>query len=293
MKPALAQIDATHYLCAYRSGGFDGWAVVLTVDTGNWTVSKETAFEFDTSKGMQPTLAQIDSSHYLCAYRGPGDNGWAVVLTVNAGWTISSQTAFEFDGSNGQTPALAKIDNTHYLCAYEGLGADGWAVVLTVNTADWTISKAAAFEYDTASGLAPALAQIDTSHYLCTYSGPGGTGWTVVLNVDTGTWTITKGTPFEFDTASGEEPALVQIDSTNYLCTYTGADDDGWAVVLTVNTGSWTISKGTAFEFDASFGQIPALAKIDDDDYLCAYVGPETHGWAVTLKYTMEAAIRP
>ena len=284
MKPTLAQIDSIHYLCAYRAGGFDGWAVVLTVDTGNWTISKETALEFDASKGMQPALAQIDSTHYLCAYRGPGDNGWAVVLTVNADWTISKETVFEYDSSNGETPALAKIDSSHFLCAYEGPGADGWAVILTVNTGDWTISKGTAFEYDTASGLTPALAQIDTSHYLCTYSGPGGAGLSIVLTVDTGTWTITKGTPLEFDMENGEEPALAQIDSTNYLCTYTGADSDGYAVVLTVDAGDWMISKGTAFEYDSSNGATPALAQVNTSNYLCAYTGPGTAGWSVVLK---------
>ena len=50
-----------------------------------------------------------------------------------------------------------------------------------MNTGAWTISQGASYEFDTIKGMTPALAQIDTGHYLCTYEGNGGKGWSVVL----------------------------------------------------------------------------------------------------------------
>ena len=81
--PALCQIDSTHYLCAYEGKDGDGWAVVLEVNQSNWNVTKKTPFEFDTQDGHTPALAEIDSTHYLCAYEGKDGDGWAVVLEVN------------------------------------------------------------------------------------------------------------------------------------------------------------------------------------------------------------------
>jgi hypothetical protein len=285
LEPALWQIDATHYLCAYRGKGDDGWVVVLTIDTSNWTITKETPFEFDTKKGISPALSQIDSTHYLCAYQGKGDNGWAVVLMVNTGnWTITKETPFEFDSQKGISPALSQIDSTHYLCAYQGEGDKGWSVVLTVNTGNWTITKQTPFNFDTQKGKTPALAQLANNYYLCAYQGEGDKGWSVVLMVNTGNWTITKGTPFEFDIQKGISPALSQIDSTHYLCAYQGDGDDGWAAVLTVNLNTKTISKEASLEFDPSNGQAPALVKMNDDDnFLCAYQGPGNDGWGVVL----------
>jgi len=232
-EPALCKIDDTHYLCAYEGNGSDGWAVVLTVDTGNWNISGETPFEFDNKKGEEPALVEIDNTHYLCAYRGDSGDGWAVVLTVDTGnWNITGETPFEFDIKDGGTPALYQIDSTHYLCAYEGNGSDGWAVVLTVDTGNWSIGKGTAFEYDNSSGREPALAKIDDEHYLCAYRGPGSDGWAMVLTVDTGNWSISEETPFEFDNKKGMEPALVKIDDSHYLCAYRGDGDDGWAIVL-------------------------------------------------------------
>ncbi|GAI65510.1 unnamed protein product, partial [marine sediment metagenome] len=65
-------------------------------------------------------------------------------------------------------PALAQIDSTNYLCAYDGgTGGDGCAAILTVDTGTWGITTAASLVYDTLAGLTPALAQIDSSNYLC------------------------------------------------------------------------------------------------------------------------------
>lgn len=284
--PALAQIDSTHYLCAYTGPDNDGWAVVLTVDTSADTVTKGAAFEFDTSNGDTPALAQIDSTHFLCAYTGPNSDGFAVVLTVNpAGWTISKEgSADEYDTGNGETPALVQINSTHYLCAYDGGQDDGWVVVLIVDTGTWGVSKGTAFEYDTTNGQTPALAQIDSTHYLCVYTGPQGDGWAVVLLVNTGAWNVSSaGAPFEFDTSNGATPALVQIDSTHYLCAYT-APTAGWTVVLEVDTGTWGISvSGAAVGFDTSNGGTPSLEQIDSASFLCAYDGPGNDGWTLVL----------
>ena len=285
--PALSKIDNSHYLCAY-SGNVDvGWATVLTVDTGTWAITNETPFEFDTTKGTTPALSKINDTHYLCAYAGDDDHGWATVLTVNIGtWTITNETPFEFDAVSGKTPALSMIDNTHYLCAYAGDGDDGWATVLTVNTGTWTITNETPFEFDASNGETPALSKIDNTHYLCAYAGYGDDGWATVLTVDTGTWAITNETPFEFDIRLGLNPALSQMSSTNYLCTYQGYKDTGWSVILKVDTGSWTISTEDTYEFEENYATISALAQLDQTHYLCAHMGAFSHGWAIVLAST-------
>jgi len=247
-------------------------------------ITSETPFEFDTIQANRPAILALDATHYLCAYTGNGDDGWAVVLTVDTGtWGITQETPFEYDTAQGIAPALAQIDNNHYLCAYTGNGDDGWAVVLTVDTGTWGITKETPFEYDTAQGTTPALAQIDATRYLCTYAGADNDGWAVVLTVDTGTWGITKETPFEYDTARGTTPALAQIDATRYLCTYAGADNDGWAVVLIIDTDIWDITNGPPFEYDTLNGTDPVLAQLDEDHYLCVFSGSGADGWTVAL----------
>ena len=285
IEPVLCRIDDTHYLCAYRGPLDHGWAVVLTVDTGSWSVIKGTAFEFDDKLCETPVLSQIDDTHYLCAYQGEDDDGWVNILKVDTGnWTISEEDHFEFDPDLGQTPALVQIDQTHYLCAYTGVGGDGWAVVFTIAAPLFdAISMETPFEFDTSTGATPALAKIDATHYLLAYQGSQSDGWAMVLTVDTGTLTITNETPFEYDTTNGETPGLVKIDETHYLCAYSGQTNNGHSVVLTVDTGTWVVTKETLFEFDNGTCWYPDLSQIDGTHYFCAYKGSWSDGMATVL----------
>jgi len=287
--PALIQVDSTHYLCAYSGEGDFGTAVILTVDTGTWDITKGTPKVFDGAKGKTPALAQIDSTHYLCAYAGDEDDGTAVILTVDTGtWEIMAGTTMKFDPAKGKTPALAQIDATHFLCAYAGDGDIGTAVVLTVDTETWNITKETEtpLVFSIVKGKTPKLSQIDSTHYLCVYD-EDGLGHAVVLIVNTVTWEITEGTEthFVYDTVEGKTPALAQIDSTNYLCAYDGGTGaDGCAVILTVDTGTWGITTAASYIYDTTLGETPALAQIDSSNYLCAYEGEGSDGYAVVLK---------
>lgn len=281
--PAICQIDATHYLCAYAGPGWDGWAVVLTVDSTDWTITKGLSFEFDVDSGESPALSQIDATHYLCAYVG-WDGPTAVVLTVNlADWTITRATPFVFDLDGGKDPALSQIDATHHLCVYEGKWNAGRAIVLTVDTGTWTITKETSLEFDALKGMFPSLSRIDVDDYLCAYRGSGDDGYVVVLTVDSGNFSITMGTPFEFDTKKGHGPTLSKIDANHFLCAYQGDGDDGWAVVLTIDTSNKTITKETELEFDMTKASDPVLSKENDEYYLCAYESSGASGTAIVL----------
>ncbi|MCJ7730573.1 MAG: hypothetical protein MUO27_11965, partial [Sedimentisphaerales bacterium] len=279
---ALAQIDSTHYLCVYAGTGSDGYAVVLTVDA-NMGITVGTPHQYTTleaSDARYPAVAQIDSSNYLCVYRGKvGVNiQYAVVLTVDTGtWTVteraSTQTK-ELVGFNCKYHDMVKLNDSNYLCVYSQDSGAGHAEALRVEANDtngWTITPGDPCQYVDIRGRTPDLAKIDDTNCLCVYEGPSSSGWAVVLAVDTNLG-ITKGTPFQYDTSGGVTPAILQIDDTHYLVAYVHSGT-GYAVVLTVNTADWTISKGTSFQFETASISAPALAKIDSTHYLCAYNG--------------------
>jgi type II secretory pathway pseudopilin PulG len=205
------------------------------------TKMSEPWLEFDTVQGMEPALCQINQVtnliRYLCAYRGDRDDGWAAVPTVNTDtWNVTKESSFEYDTIQGISPALAKISTNRYLCAYQDQNEDGWVKILSVNTGNWAITEEDSFEFDQNTGLTPSLSQIDQTHYLCAYTGPGDDGWAVVLSVNAPLFdVISMETHFEFETDQASTPALSKIDDTHYLCAYAGSDDDGYAGVLQVS----------------------------------------------------------
>lgn len=294
--PYLKKVDSTHFLCVYEASGSNGRAIIFTVNVNNSTITQGTTYEFESGICHDPTLSQIDNTHFLCAYQGGGYDGWASVLEINTNtWTITEKSEFEFDGDRGTNPALEKIDSNHFLCVYEGYDTggggseDGWSCILEVNLATWEISNRSSYEFDILLGEAPAVIKIDNSHYLCTYNGydsgtDGDDGWSLVLTVNNVTWAITGNTKYEYDTSRGIFSSLAQVDDNHFLCTYEGLNSDGWAKVLEINTGTWSISTSSSFEYDTSKGEDPALVSIDYEHFLCAFEGSGDNGWAVRLK---------
>jgi len=83
----------------------------------------------------------------------------------------------------------------------------------------------------------PVLCPMDNTKFLCAYTSALNAGTAVVLTVELSNWGITKGTSFDFDTVNGEMPELVMVDSTHYLCAYTGNTSNGTAGILNLNSG--------------------------------------------------------
>jgi prepilin-type N-terminal cleavage/methylation domain-containing protein len=189
-QPALIRIDDTHHLCAYRGSNLRLWAVVLTVDPASGTVTTETPFEVAPSLyAYEPTLAQIDNTHYLYAFNSNIGQACVVTLTVNTSdWTITKDTTYDYYQFSDAASSLdlCKIDSTSFLCVYEGGGGSGLATVLTVNTSNWSLSNGVPLTFETVTCSEPVLCQIDAIHYLCAYAGVDDDGFVGVLELSGG-----------------------------------------------------------------------------------------------------------
>jgi len=235
-QPVLCQIDNTHFLCVYQAAQYDGTAFVLSVDTVSWATTVETPFEFDISDCQYPEIIKIDDTHYLCTYFSWGAGKAVVLIVDSATWTVTNETPFEFStGLNGKSD-LAKLDNTHVLCAYRNNTSDGWAVVLTLDPVTWNITKETTVQIDSVLSN-PMLCQMDNTNFICAYTSDLNAGTAVVLTVKPSNWSITKGTSFDFDIVDGEMPELAMVNSTHYLCAYTGNTWNGTAGILEFNIG--------------------------------------------------------
>ena len=277
--PVLCRIDASHHLCVYKGGGAtgQGMAVVLIVDTGNWTISAEPAFMFDSKGCGGPDLKRLDATNYLCVYQGDKQDGYAVILTVNPfTWTISKGTPFEFDTDFCSGAALSQASSTDFLCAYQGKVTPAvgglFTKVLTVDVPTRTITCGGTYIADVNDGGNPALANIDDTHHLCTYSSSSG-GLAAILTVDTVLKTVVREVGlFQFDPQQAQQNEVQKIDQNHYLSAYRSWGEEGETLILTVDTGSWAIGKGSTILYDDK-SEYPALAWITGDDWLLAYAG--------------------
>ena len=123
----LAKYDDTHFILDYSvtaGQDYSAYAVVLSVDPDDWSVTKENPLQID-ALGLDPDLSRIDDTHYLCSYitiDASYDHsiGKGVVLTLDpADWTFTMETPNDqiMDDHAG-CPMLSKIDDAHYIVVF-------------------------------------------------------------------------------------------------------------------------------------------------------------------------------
>jgi type II secretory pathway pseudopilin PulG len=291
-EPALVYMSGTKYLCAYRGDRDDGFACFLTVNSTDWSVSASSVMEYDTKQGITPALAKIDDTYFLCAYQGDRGDGFACILFEKIPGTIQRGVPLEFDTADCIYPALSQIytdgDTHHFLCVYFDNTSSVRTLVLSATVTDVltdiTNGPSSSFACDLVCQ--PALVKIDDTHHLCAYRGTNLRLWAVVLTVDPATWNVSTETPFEVTPGLyAYEPALAKIDDTHYLYAFNSNMGQGCGVVLTVNTGDWTITKAMAnpyYQFSDAAGSLE-LCQIDGTNFLCAYTGGWEDGLATVL----------
>ena len=80
----MGWIKEGRFIILYQGPSVDAFANQLVVDTDTWDISMATRFEYDSSTGRTPALARIDERHYLSVYQGDNNDGWAVILWLDA-----------------------------------------------------------------------------------------------------------------------------------------------------------------------------------------------------------------
>jgi hypothetical protein len=287
-------IDDNHFLLVWADAylNCDGNAQVLTINTSTWDVSTAGAlFEFDGTHGYLSDAIQVDSNHFLVAWYGVNEDGYAVVLDVNTStWNITTANdQLEFDTQNGFFPFLTAVDSNHFLCTWGG-GASNYynAQVFEVNTSTYAITTAgSSLEFGTQVAHKAGAVLLNGNLYL--HAGRHGDTETRVnlLEINTSTYEITTKTDsFVSDTDDGEAQELIRIDDWHAIMTWhdKGGGVDGKAVVLEVNSSTYAISTAASeFTFDAGGNYWGGLAEIRQGKYIIVYSPTTTSLKSVVL----------
>lgn len=155
--------------------------------------------------------------------------------------------------------------------------------------ADYDVTEAGAdFQITTCDAFNGSLARVDDTHVLCAYADDGPDLEVRILTVNDATWAITAEASLELDGTAGAYPLIVKIDDTHFLVMWKGTDSDGFCQIVTVNTGTWAVTKeGSALEFDAGEYDSGDACLIDTQNVIIVYRGVDHDGFAVMVQVNL------
>lgn len=302
-EPFVIKLDTEHYMVFYfDNSDYPAYVAVLTVDTDNWTVSRETNLEWEPDQAENIVAVEIDSTHFLCLYMGKSDRAYAVVVELDRDtWEVTVASDFErLYNKKIESPDLVAIDATHFLYVYERDRRDDLYVgVLTIDTDTWEITDEGRNRFDKDAEY-PCLARIDSTHYLCAFlDDDDKSGRVLIFEVDTDNWKVDDGDQYTFyedrlDKKHAVE--LIKLEGTDDTFLVLFEDEDtgkGYGVALTVDIDADVVTCSTPYMlFDDDYNY-PNAIWIEGSSYLCAYKGKKKDGFAFVFNYTGGGEILP
>jgi len=270
----------------------------------NWEITTaNNSLEFDTTQAQYNRCEQVDENHFINFWYGVDNDAFTQIFEVNtATWAVTTAAAWlEFNNSY-QQGGVEKIDTNHFIDVFSGLASDGYAQVVEVDTSTWVVTTASAvFEWRITDAYYIHTVKVDDNHIMVMHADAAMNGVSQILEINTSNWVVTTaGDPFQFD-ASGQYLGgdTMPVDENHFINVFSGAGDDGFAVILEVNTSTWAISTAAApLEYDTARGNYPTIGQVDTNHFVTFYRGTagddgiaqvlevNTSTWAITTTNT-------
>ncbi len=243
---------SSYYLAVFLGAGGDGFARVASVNNSTYAITVHgTALEFDTADFNYGSLEQLDTNHFLVAWKGTSGFGYTRTLEVNTStWAVTATgTGYTFDGTSADYIDTAKFDSTHVLVTWSDSAGDGKAIVVEVD-GSWNITNSdAAFEFDTSDATYNETEMVDSTHFIIAWRGVSGDGFVQAFVIDGSYAITTAGSSLEYDATDSSQNHLYPVDAEHLLLNWTNGST-ALAQVLTVDTGTWAITEeGTQVDF--------------------------------------------
>ncbi len=247
----------------------DGFARVFGCGSDT-IVPGAAALEFDTADGINFTLAQVDSTHFICFYTGTSDDGIATIFAVNIGTQAvtepGSPLTFE-SGTDGNNSCVAVGDGTRFINFWQS-GSGGKAQCFSVNTGTWAITAiGSALTFDTTGAKNNALSCLDGQHFVNVFVGStSDRNEAQAFNLNLSTYAVTEvGTSVIFSPTAGNDLNAVGLgDGQHFLAFYSLGALDGYAQMLEMNPSTFNMSMvgQTLSGFDFANGGYTTSANI-------------------------------
>jgi len=241
--PDIINISGDIYAIAYAGDGDDGLLKTVEIAaSGNITDTVIDELEFDTLKGLEPSIIPISGDIYAIAYAGDGDDGFLKTVEIAANGQITNTVigTLEFDAVKGKTPDIINVSGDVYAVAYAGPDDDGFLKTVQIASSGQIINTVIdTLEFDTDAGKTPVITNVSGDVYAIVYNGKDDDGFlkTVDITDDGNILDTVTNTP-EFDPEKGKELDIIHISGDVYAIAYAGRDDDGFLKTVDLVAGS-------------------------------------------------------
>jgi hypothetical protein len=292
---AVAMLDSTHVVVAYKDSGGDGYGCsrVGVINGNAITWGAENIFESAITSLIDVTA--LDSTHFVVAYSDAGNSNYGTAIVgLVSGTTISSYgSANVFNPGVTTYIAIDVLDSTHFFVAYKDGGNSNYGTAIVgVTDGGTTISSYGSENvFDSAIVYDINAATLDSTHFIIAYQDGGNSNYgTAIVGVTDGGTTISSyGSENVFNNAAIEYTAVTKLDATHFVIGYgdSGNSEHGTAIVGVTDGGTTISSYGSENVFNATTTTYNAIATLDSTHFIITYKDSGGAGYGCARKGTV------
>ena len=182
--------------------------------------------------------------------------GVVVTVTIDSAGAISNTVvdSLNFAAASKGTVSIVKVGTTDYY-AIAFIDTNNDPVVVTVDIASNGTIAGAVTDTQVLANVTGGLGNIvrvpGTNYYAVAVGRPGTAGTIYTCSIDN-SGAITNGSNGDFDTNSASGPYMISLGGDAFVVAYTGVDNDGFIVSITVGSDGTVGSVIESLEFKLS-----------------------------------------
>ena len=251
--PAVAKLDTDKVVIGWNN------ARSIVGKISGTTISFGTASNYFGANGRvsSPSLAALDSSHFLFSYQEDNKKGAARIATVSGTSTVIFGPEYAYNPTSTQFLSAAPFDSTHALIIYGDVANSnlGTAVLATFSGTS-TINYSAELPFTVNPAWRFSATKIDNTHVLVAYTRDGssylGYGMSKIFTLSGSN--ISYGPEYEFSDEPYFGISATTLDPTHVLIAYVNNGDNlqTYTKVGTLNLSDSSISFGNGLALNPS-----------------------------------------
>jgi 23S rRNA U2552 (ribose-2'-O)-methylase RlmE/FtsJ len=282
---SAVQIDATHFIMAYKEYGSDGFIDTYSIDPETYQVTELDSIEHDYSLGRVNSLAKIDDTHFLLSYAG--GEGHLKVFSIDESYNITEGDVISTD-YGASSGSLIRLTSSKFIQAVDGSNDKGMVLSININES-YEISIIDTLEQSAGnSNYYNGLDKIDDTHFLLATMSEFYDDRFIfpaffkTFSVDASYDNITEIDSFQTlsETSGLYYFDVVSMDSNHFLISCKDNTSSGEQVVKIIELAddySITVLKTQVVDTEAAY--YSKLIKIDETHFAIFYAGADSDGY--------------
>jgi len=289
-KPDLINITGNIYAVTYR--GSSNQVILKTFEIlsdGSISNSAIDTLTVDTT-GYDTDMMRVSASMVAVVYRGSSNKGCVATVGIDSNGQIDAAPIATdvFSKKKCYEPHIISINGEYYAVVYRGPSDKGYIDTIRISSSGAILETQVSTCNFTSTCFDPDIVFIAGTVYALAYRGANYAGFLATVAISsTGQISSSLIDSFEFDSAGGYVPDIVNISGSIFAISYREPSQDGYMKTIEIGTGG-QIGNTTidSLEFDSGDSYKPVLVQVSGTVYGIAYRGSGLNGKISTLNIT-------